>query len=141
MYLQYWFTAVILTKCNTITLYAIDFHLLIVISVFKIFNFMNMPKIYEISDFYESYYDHGCSIVPQKDVLETDLIDIGYIAGLRRWWNGLFLLSYGNQRSRKFYTSSHAIRMERMKQFRRYRNRIHPLSKFRYVLSPDVLLL
>ncbi|KAG6445555.1 hypothetical protein O3G_MSEX003993 [Manduca sexta] len=87
--------------------------------------------MYGRNDFQGSYYDHLCSIIPQKDVLQTDILGNGFGVILKRWWNDMFLLSYSDRRSQVYFTSSHAMRMERVKQYRRYRSRIHPFSKFR----------
>lgn len=83
------------------------------------------------SVFHESYYEHSCSILNEKDVLYTD-IKKSWFADIKRWWYNWFLLSYNDERCRIYYTSSHAMRLERKRQFRRHRSRIHPLSKFRY---------
>ncbi|KAG6445552.1 hypothetical protein O3G_MSEX004021 [Manduca sexta] len=81
----------------------------------------------------ESYYDHRCLIVPQKDVLQIDIVGGGFIIGFKRWWNDLFLLSYSDRRAWLYFTSSRNMHLERFKQYRQYRNRIHPFSKFRNI--------
>ncbi|KAJ0184009.1 hypothetical protein K1T71_000432 [Dendrolimus kikuchii] len=90
---------------------------------------MYQRNSYLHASYYE--YDHGCSIIPQKDVLNIDIPGGSFVDSLRRWWHNLFLLSCTDERCPRYYTSTHTMRMERVKQFRRYRNRIHPLSKFR----------
>ncbi|XP_075991445.1 potassium/sodium hyperpolarization-activated cyclic nucleotide-gated channel 1-like [Anticarsia gemmatalis] len=85
----------------------------------------------EYRGFHESYYAHACPIIPEKDVLYTDITGNDCFSHIRRWWNDLFLLSSTNERSRGFYNSSHAMRIERFRQFRKYKSRIHPMSKFR----------
>lgn len=91
------------------------------------------------NEFHESYYNHNCLIIPEKDVLDTDIVGTGFVTRLQRWWNDLFLLSCTGARSRGFYLSSHAISIERLRQFRKYRSRIHPMSKFRYLLRHILL--
>ncbi|XP_022833198.1 potassium/sodium hyperpolarization-activated cyclic nucleotide-gated channel 4-like [Spodoptera litura] len=85
----------------------------------------------EHGDYYNSYFHHTCVVIPEKDVLETDIIGTGCVARFQRWWQDLFLLSYTSGKCRGFYASSHAIRVERFRQFRKYRSRIHPMSKFK----------
>ncbi|CAB3226358.1 unnamed protein product [Arctia plantaginis] len=87
---------------------------------------------HEYSRFHESYYVHPCSIVPEKDVVFTDIVGNGFLVQVKRWWHDLFLLSFSSVRSRGFYNSSHAMRIERFRQYRKYRSRIHPMSKFSY---------
>ncbi|KAJ8736764.1 hypothetical protein PYW07_000035 [Mythimna separata] len=89
--------------------------------------------MYQNHEFHDSYYYHTCVVATEKDVLETDIASGGCVAKLIRWWHGLFLLSYTSGRARGFYNSSHAMKMERFKQFRKYKHRIHPMSKFRNV--------
>ncbi|CAH1647357.1 unnamed protein product [Spodoptera littoralis] len=84
----------------------------------------------EHGDYYNSYFHHTCVIIPEKDVLETDIVGTGCVARFQRWWQDLFLLSYTSGKCRGFYVSTHAIRVERFRQFRKYRSRIHPMSKF-----------
>ncbi|CAH0577737.1 unnamed protein product [Chrysodeixis includens] len=84
-----------------------------------------------MKEFHESYFVHRCLIIPERDVLDTDIIGSGWLQHLKWWWNDLFLLSYSNESSRGFYTSTHAMKIERFRQFRKYRGRIHPMSKFR----------
>ncbi|XP_032527789.1 potassium/sodium hyperpolarization-activated cyclic nucleotide-gated channel 1-like isoform X1 [Danaus plexippus] len=91
------------------------------------------------NDFQASYHDHVCLIVTEKDVLEISLRGTNWVASFKRWWHDLFLLSHNDPRVRLFYGSSHAVRMDRLKQFRLYRSTIHPLSKFRHVW--DIIML
>ncbi|KAF9421689.1 hypothetical protein HW555_002370 [Spodoptera exigua] len=79
----------------------------------------------------DSYHYHKCIIIPEKDVLDVDIVGTGQLSSFRRWWNDLFLLSYDCDRSKGFYTSSNALRIERYRQFRKHKKCIHPLSKFR----------
>uniref|UniRef100_A0A2A4JQH3 Cyclic nucleotide-binding domain-containing protein n=1 Tax=Heliothis virescens TaxID=7102 RepID=A0A2A4JQH3_HELVI len=79
----------------------------------------------------ESYYEHNCRVQPEKDVLDVDIAGGSPLASLRRWWHDLFLLSYSCRRSRGFYSSTFSMKQDRFKQFRKYRHRIHPMSKFR----------
>ncbi|PZC77686.1 hypothetical protein B5X24_HaOG203053 [Helicoverpa armigera] len=79
----------------------------------------------------ESYHEHNCTVLPEKDVLDVDIAGRGTRARLSRWWHDQFLLSYDCTRSRGFYSSSYSMRQDRFKQFRKYRHRIHPMSKFR----------
>ncbi|XP_060809807.1 potassium/sodium hyperpolarization-activated cyclic nucleotide-gated channel 1-like [Amyelois transitella] len=83
--------------------------------------------------FHESYYDHACLIVSERDVLDIDIRGMNWSASLRRRWHDLFLLSYSDERAGDYYNSTHAMRMNRMIHFRRHRGCIHPLSKFRLV--------
>ncbi|PZC77687.1 hypothetical protein B5X24_HaOG203054 [Helicoverpa armigera] len=78
-----------------------------------------------------SYYHHTCLIIPEQDVLEADISGTGFASRIARWWTDLFLLSYTSGRSTGFYNSTHAMRIERFKHFRKYKSRIHPMSKFR----------
>ncbi|OWR43792.1 putative I [Danaus plexippus plexippus] len=89
------------------------------------------------NDFQASYHDHVCLIVTEKDVLEISLRGTNWVASFKRWWHDLFLLSHNDPRVRLFYGSSHAVRMDRLKQFRLYRSTIHPLSKFRLKHGED----
>ncbi|CAG4977723.1 unnamed protein product [Colias eurytheme] len=84
-----------------------------------------------ISDFGESYYDHACLIMHEKDVVDLELSGKSSMTNLRKWWYDWFLLSYTDERAQTFYTSTHALRMARAKQFYIYKSSIHPLSKFR----------
>lgn len=93
--------------------------------------FTKMYTNYEYSRFHESYYVHPCTIVPEKDVIFTDIVGNGLIVEFKRWWHDLFLLSFSSVRTRGFYNSSHAMRIERFRQYRKYRSRIHPMSKFK----------
>ncbi|KAJ8738035.1 hypothetical protein PYW08_000630 [Mythimna loreyi] len=88
--------------------------------------------MYQNYEFHDSYYYHTCVVAPEKDVLDTDIVGSGCVTGLMRWWHDLFLLSYTSGRARGFYNSSHAMKIERFRQFRKYKHRIHPLSKFRH---------
>ncbi|XP_021207995.2 uncharacterized protein LOC101743858 isoform X4 [Bombyx mori] len=87
-----------------------------------------MPKT---EGLHELYYEHICSITSKTDVLESDITGNGFVINLKRKWCDLFLLSYEDKRTRNYYTSSHAIRLERLRQFRHCIYRIHPFSKFR----------
>uniref|UniRef100_A0A2A4JRF3 Cyclic nucleotide-binding domain-containing protein n=1 Tax=Heliothis virescens TaxID=7102 RepID=A0A2A4JRF3_HELVI len=87
--------------------------------------------MYSNHEFHDSYYHHTCLIIPEQDVLEADIPGTGFITRIVRWWNDLFLLSYTSGRTTGFYNSTHAMRIERFKQFRKYNSRIHPMSKFR----------
>ncbi|XP_022833197.1 potassium/sodium hyperpolarization-activated cyclic nucleotide-gated channel 1-like [Spodoptera litura] len=88
--------------------------------------------MFQLRERLDSYHYHKCIIIPEKDVLDVDIVGTNRIANFRRWWNDLFLLSYECDKYRCFYTSSNALRMERYRQFRKHKNCIHPLSKFRY---------
>uniref|UniRef100_A0A2H1VGC9 SFRICE_004456 n=1 Tax=Spodoptera frugiperda TaxID=7108 RepID=A0A2H1VGC9_SPOFR len=88
--------------------------------------------MFHVHERLNSYHYHRCIILPEKDVLDVDIVGKGRISDFRRWWNDLFLLSYECDKYRGFYSSSNALRMERYRQFRKHKNCIHPLSKFRY---------
>ncbi|XP_047524488.1 potassium/sodium hyperpolarization-activated cyclic nucleotide-gated channel 2-like [Pieris napi] len=94
--------------------------------------------------FGESFYEHACLVMHEKDVLDLELSGNSWFKRLRRSWEDLFLLSYKDERAQAYYTSRHALRMERAKQFYIYRKCIHPLSKFRqfwdYAIVPIVIL-
>ncbi|XP_021190729.1 potassium/sodium hyperpolarization-activated cyclic nucleotide-gated channel 1 [Helicoverpa armigera] len=87
--------------------------------------------MYGDHELHDSYYHHTCLIIPEQDVLEADISGTGFASRIARWWTDLFLLSYTSGRSTGFYNSTHAMRIERFKHFRKYKSRIHPMSKFR----------
>ncbi|CAK1553959.1 unnamed protein product [Leptosia nina] len=80
----------------------------------------------------------------EKDVLDLELGGKSWVKSLSRWWYDSFLLSYTDERVQVYYTSTHALRMERAKQFYIYKQCIHPLSKFRrfwdFAIVPIILL-
>ncbi|XP_063837635.1 potassium/sodium hyperpolarization-activated cyclic nucleotide-gated channel 1-like [Ostrinia nubilalis] len=96
--------------------------------------------MYSHGDFHESYYEHGCSIIHEKDVLETDIKGTTWLVNFKRRWYNLFLLSSSDKRARIYYNSSHAMKVERARHFRRHRNCIHPLSKFRIFWDLFILI-
>ncbi|XP_053624782.1 potassium/sodium hyperpolarization-activated cyclic nucleotide-gated channel 1-like [Plodia interpunctella] len=81
--------------------------------------------------FHESYYEHACLVVTERDVLDIDITGITAMTSLQRRWYDLFLLSYTDERASDYYHSTHGMREARRRHFQRHRGSIHPLSKFR----------
>ncbi|XP_063633029.1 potassium/sodium hyperpolarization-activated cyclic nucleotide-gated channel 4-like [Cydia splendana] len=71
------------------------------------------------------------SVLIEHDVINFRVREGGFYGRFQRWWYDLFLLSYGDNRAKRYYMSSYAMMMARTAQFHHERGCIHPFSKFR----------
>ncbi|XP_063394035.1 potassium/sodium hyperpolarization-activated cyclic nucleotide-gated channel 4-like [Cydia fagiglandana] len=71
------------------------------------------------------------SVPIEYDVINSRVQEGGFYGRFQRWWYDLFLLSYGDNRAKRYYMSSYAMMMARTAQFHHARSCIHPFSKFR----------
>ncbi|XP_053613049.1 uncharacterized protein LOC128676760 isoform X2 [Plodia interpunctella] len=81
--------------------------------------------------FHESYYDHACRVISERDILDRNIGDVTLFKAIKKKWNDLFLLSYSDTRAGDLYHSTHAMRLGRSHHYLMHRGSIHPLSKFR----------
>ncbi|XP_063547082.1 potassium/sodium hyperpolarization-activated cyclic nucleotide-gated channel 1-like [Cydia strobilella] len=71
------------------------------------------------------------SVPIENDVINFFVREGGFYGQFRRWWYDLFLLSYEDNRAKRYYMSSYAMMTARTAQFHHERSCIHPFSKFR----------
>ncbi|XP_063373983.1 potassium/sodium hyperpolarization-activated cyclic nucleotide-gated channel 4-like [Cydia amplana] len=81
------------------------------------------------------------SVLIENDVINVLVREGGVYGKIRRWWYGLFLLSYEDDRAKRYYMSSYAMMMARAAQFHHDRSCIHPFSTFRNFWDCITLLL